>query len=94
MRSQKPSFVAVDNSHLHAHVPQETTESHSSNSSNTSLLSKPRSTASIHPGQVDYSSLIYIDVTEEEIMELNTLLSVNLNGPVDHIIVIESSKLI
>ena len=44
MRSQKPSFVAVD---LHAHVPQEATDFHSSNSSSSSSSSKPRTKASV-----------------------------------------------
>ena len=34
-----------------------------------------------------------VDLTEEEIMEVNTLLSVDLSGPVDHIIVIDKFQI-
>jgi hypothetical protein len=69
MCSQKPSFVAVD---LHAHVPQEATDSHSSNSSSSSSSSKPRTKDSVSfaEDQIEpYSS--------------NSSLSVQSSGPMD-----------
>ncbi len=68
MRSQKPSFVAVD---LHAHVPQEAMDSHSSNSSSSSSYSKPRTKVSVSfADQIEpYSS--------------NSSLSVQSSGPMD-----------
>ena len=69
MRSQKPSFVAVD---LHAHVPQEATDSHSSNSSSSSSSSKPRTKASVSfADQIEpYSSISSLSVQSSGSMDL------------------------
>jgi Ulp1 family protease len=66
MRSQKPSFVTVD---LHAHDPQEATDSHSSYSSSSSSSFKPRKKASESFAEQIYSS--------------NSSLSVQSSGPMD-----------
>jgi Ulp1 family protease len=69
MRSQKPSFVTVD---LHAHVPQEATDSHSSNSSSSSSSSKPRTIASVSFAE-----------QQVELYSSNSSLSVQSSGPMD-----------
>ena len=103
MRSQKPSFVAVD---LHAHVPQETTDSHSSNSSSSSSSSKPRTKASVSFAEQikPYSSNLSLSVQSSGPMDLvsascnisslrDVELSALLSGSTDHEVLIDKFQI-